>query len=269
MNLFEAISFYGHTKKVRRMQGDASSESFLGERKVSPLLIGRATRRVLKTTCLVLLLLCASRAFAAESAIPSAWELIDRFKDVSLGDWVKLKYSGGSEHLLLAAAKDKDSITLEERVREQGYLTSWTQTVIDLKKKTPVTFRERLPDGVIRELQLDSKQAALDEDFQALLTAKFEEEPGTEVVIVPAGRFSCNIYRAVYNKKLIRVFFSPKVPLYPVKVLIPNYQLTIRLDTFGKEMVSRFFPDGQKPAAPDPAKPSEEQPPVREEGCVN
>jgi hypothetical protein len=185
--------------------------------------------------------------FPAFAAAPQGWRLTDRFKSVSVGDWVKLKYSGGSEHLLLLAEKDDKTVTLEERVREEGYVTSWTQVVIDLEKRTPVMFRERLPDGEVREMKIEGVKSNLDADFQALLTAEFWQEPGTERVIVPAGVFTCEVYRAVYDGKLIRIFFSKSIPLYPVKVLIPNYQLTISLIDFGKEMKSRFLPEREKP----------------------
>ena len=170
------------------------------------------------------------------------WQLVDRFKNVSAGEWVKLKYSGGPEHVLLVAAKDDKSITLEEIVREQGYLTSWTQIVVDLKTKLPVLARERMPLGEIRETKIEGKKSNLNEDFYALLTARFWEEPGTRRVVVPAGTFSCQQYEAVFNKKLIRVYFSNKIPLYPVMVVIPSYELTVKLAAFGKGKESRFFP---------------------------
>ena len=72
--------------------------------------------------------------------------------------------------------------------------------------------------------------------------ARFWQEPGTQRVVVPAGKFVCREYHAVYNKKSITIFFSNKIPLYPVKVLIPGYNLIIRLVAFGKGMESRFLP---------------------------
>lgn len=200
--------------------------------------------RIIHKITIVASLVLFSSAFAAA---PQGWRLTDRFKSVSAGEWVKLRYSGGSEHLLLLAEKDEKTATLEERVREEGYLTSWTQVVIDLEKRTPIIFRERTPDGEVREVKIEGEKSNLDVDFHALLTAEFWQEPGTERVIVPAGTFTCEVYRAVYDRKLIRVFFSKTIPLYPVKVLIPNYQLTISLVDFGKGMTSRFLPDREKP----------------------
>ncbi len=177
------------------------------------------------------------------------WQLAERFKEVSAGEWVRLNYSGGSEHLLLAAAKDDNTVTLEERIREEGYLTSWTQIVMDLKKRMPVLLRERMPDGQIIETPIQGEKSGLHEDFYALFAAHFFEEPQSERVVVPAGTFSCKVYRAVFNKKLIRIFLSDQIPLYPVKVLIPNYQLTISLAAFGKGMESRF--PSKKTEAPE------------------
>ncbi len=189
----------------------------------------------------LLVLLSILSLFAIGATTPQAWRLTDKFKTASLGQWVRLKYSSGSDHLLLVAAKGDKTITLEEKVCEEGYLTSWTQTVIDLKKGVPVVLRERLPQGEIREINLKSDKVELDEDFQALLAAKFWQEPEAERVVVPEGAFTCQVYRAVYNKKLIRIFLSKEIPLYPVKVLIPNYQLTISLMKYGEDMPSRFF----------------------------
>jgi hypothetical protein len=196
---------------------------------------------------LAFILLWSSLAMGATT--PQAWRLTDKFKTVSVGEWVRLRYSGGSEHLLLVARKNDETVTLEERVREEGYLTSWTQTVIGLKKGLPTLFREKTAEGELREIKLEEDKVQLDEDFQALLAAEFWQEPGTERVVVPAGTFTCQVYRAVYNKKLIRVFLSKEIPLYPVKVLIPNYQLTISLTAYGKGMESRFFPEGESPPA--------------------
>lgn len=191
-----------------------------------------------RTTRLLLLPLVMISALAATPR--GSWQLIDRFKNVSVGEWVKLRYSRTSEHLLLVAAKDEETITLEEMVKEQGYVTSWMQVVVDLKKRLPVLARKRMPRGEIREIKIEGKESGLNEDFYAILTARFWEEPETQRVVVPAGVFSCKSYHAVYNKKFIRIFFSNKIPLYPVKVVIPNYNLIIRLVAFGKGMESHF-----------------------------
>ena len=177
------------------------------------------------------------------------WQLVDRFKEVSVGEWVKLKYSGGSEHFLLVAGKDEKTITLEEHVREgkEGYVTSWMQIVIDLKKKLPVLVRERMPRGEIRETQIKEDRSNVNEDFYALLTARFAEQPETRWQIVPAGRFLCKQYHAIFNKKFIRIYTSDEIPLYPVVVVIPNYELVIKLASFGKGRESRFFVGAKKP----------------------
>jgi len=197
------------------------------------------------------------------AAPPGAWELIDKFKNVSAGEWVRLSYGRRSEHLLLVAAKDDKTITLEELIKEQGYVTSWTQMVIDLKKRLPVVLRERMPLGEIREIEIKDAKASLDEDFYALLTARFWQEPGTQRVVVPAGRFVCKEYHAVYNKKSITIFFSNKIPLYPVKVLIPGYNLIIKLAAFGKGMESRFLPPADTaPQSPVDKTPVDEHSPI-------
>ncbi len=189
---------------------------------------------------LLLLPLLVAVSLGARSA--EQWKLIDRLKNVSVGEWVRLKYSGGSEHILLVAAKDDTTVTLEELIEEEGYVTSWSQIVIDWKKGLPVLLREKMARGDIRETRIEDEKSNLNEDFYALLTARFWEEPGTERVIVPAGTFSCKSYHAVYNKKAITIFFSNKIPLYPVKVVIPGYSLIIRLVAFGKGMESHFLP---------------------------
>lgn len=192
-------------------------------------------------------------AVAATATTPESWRLIDRFKDVPVGEWVRLKYTGGSEHLLLVADRGDKTVTLEERVQEEGYLTSWSQIVIDFEKKGPVAVRERMPDGQIREVPVEGEESSLGEELRALLTARFRRDPGMEVVVVPAGRFSCKVYRGVYDDKFIQIFFSDKIPLYPVKVVIPGYELTIRLVAFGKGMESRFSPKEEKPATSEGA----------------
>ena len=160
---------------------------------------------------------------------------------MSVGEWVKLKYSGGSEHFLLVAAKDEKTITLEEQVQEQGYVTSWMQIVMDLKKKLPVLVRERTPRGEIRETPIQSDKSNLNEDFYALLTARFVEGAEAPRVVVPAGTFDCKQYYAIFNKKFVRIYFCDKIPLYPVKVVIPNFELVIKLVAFGKGQHSQFF----------------------------
>jgi hypothetical protein len=197
--------------------------------------------KVLKAWRKTVLILPLFVLISVRAVCSEGWQLIDRFKDVSLGEWVKLKYSGGSEHFLLVAAKDEKTITLEELVQEQGYVTSWMQIVIDLKKKLPVLIRERTPRGEIRETPIEGDKSNLNEDFYALLTARFVEETETPRVVVPAGRFACKQYYAIFNKKFVRIYFSDKIPLYPVKVVIPNYELVIKLVAFGKGQESQFL----------------------------
>jgi len=207
---------------------------------------------------MLLLFLPVLAAPAADTTAAESWQLIDRFKDIPVGEWVRLKYSGGSEHLLLVAARDDAAVTLEEKVHEQGYLTSWTQVVIDLAKKAPVAVREKTPDGEIHEVRVEGEKSSLAEELYALLTARFRQEPRTELVVVPAGRFACKVYRSVYDDKFIQIFFSDKIPLYPVKVVIPGYELTIRLVAFGKGMESRFFPRDKSPKSDAAEAPASE-----------
>jgi hypothetical protein len=123
-----------------------------------------------------------------------------------------------------------------------------------------------LLSGEIREIEIEEGKSGLDEEFQALLTAKFWEEPGKQTVIVPAGKFSCTEYRAIFNKKLVQVFFSDKIPLYPVKVLLPYYNLVIRLVDFGKGMKSTFSPTQSGPleTPPTESRPEECSPTIPE-----
>jgi hypothetical protein len=189
-----------------------------------------------------------------------SWELTEKFRNVAVGDWVRLLYTGGAEHLLFVAARDENTVTLEEVVREEGYRTSWTQIVVDLEKKLPVVVRERMPGGQIREVKIEGEKSNLDEDFYALLRARFWEQPETERVVVPAGDFRCKVYHGVYNERFIRIYFSQAIPLYPVKVFIPSYNLTIRLAAFGKGMKSRFLPEENVPSKENVGgKPAEEK----------
>jgi hypothetical protein len=172
--------------------------------------------KVLKAWRKTVLILPLFVLISVRAVCSEGWQLIDRFKDVSLGEW-------------------------EELVQEQGYVTSWMQIVIDLKKKLPVLIRERTPRGEIRETPIEGDKSNLNEDFYALLTARFVEETETPRVVVPAGRFACKQYYAIFNKKFVRIYFSDKIPLYPVKVVIPNYELVIKLVAFGKGQESQFL----------------------------
>ncbi len=223
----------------------------------------------MKYSLILPLLMILSTGGASEET----WQLVDRFKEVSVGEWVKLRYSGGSEHFLLVASKDDKTITLEELVREQGYTTSCTQIVIDLKKKLPILFRERMPRGEIRETEIKEDRSNVNEDFYALLTARFSQQPETRRVVVPAGTFLCKQFYAIFNKKFIRVHVSEKIPLYPVMVVIPNYELVIKLQDFGKGKESRFFTGAKQPPTtsvrnpPEGPAPPATPSPDTERGC--
>ena len=180
-----------------------------------------------------------------------AFDLIDRYKEVKEGQWVKTKWSNGTIHTLLIAKRQGDIVTLEEKVEDRGFITAWTQTDIDINKRKVLAhrYRDPLTEGVIE------KKAREDEELDLVLRLTFDEEGDeklrlelefydekTQEIEMRRVSFKCKKYRTVWEGKFVEIWFSDKIPLYPLKVNIFRYDLTIKLIGYGENRNSDFYP---------------------------
>jgi len=184
--------------------------------------------------------------------------MLDVFRRLEVGDWVRTRWSNKEEHTLLVAARADEQITIEEIVEDRGFRKAWTQLDVSLADGTLLALRERLADGTIeaREPSPESQRGTSD-----LLVEPFRPDGREEIelraIAVYAdgekrdekkGLFLCRRYRiTVEENRYAHLWFSRvKLPDYPVKIHYYEEHLTIQLEAFGTGRESEFSttPDG-------------------------
>ena len=168
-----------------------------------------------------------------------AMTLIEKYEKVEPGQWVKFKTTKGVKHYLLVAGKKGNLLTIEEKITDRGFLTTWTQLDIDLEKKKVVAMREKdMVDGTIREYRRLN-----DSGLEKILKIQFKQSSDKLVRRrVPAGSFKCRRYTGVYDEGEIIIYYADEIPLYPVKIAIHRYDKEINLLAYGQGDTSQFFP---------------------------
>jgi hypothetical protein len=187
--------------------------------------------------------------------------MLDVFKRLAVGDWVRTRWTNKETHTLLVAAKDDKTITIEEIVNNPKLKApiGWTQLDVSLEDGTLVALRDRLADGTIeeREPTADAQRGTSD-----LLTEPFRPDGGENLRLDPIdvydggtktgvkrGLFLCRRYRITVEKnRYAHVWFSRvKLPQYPVKIHYYEENLTILLEAFGTARASEFTTKPEPP----------------------
>jgi hypothetical protein len=190
---------------------------------------------------------------AAEKTGPPM-SMLDVFRGLKVGDWVRTRWSNKEEHTLLVAARTEETITIEEIVEDRGFRKSWTQMDVSLEDGGLLGLRQRSPEGTIEELEPtpDAQRGTSD-----LLTQRFRRD-GTDDEIrinrievyragaaepeIKRGLFLCRRYKITVEKgRWARLWFSKvKLPDYPVRISYPEESLRIDLQAFGSGGESTF-----------------------------
>lgn len=185
--------------------------------------------------------------------------MLDVFKRLSVGDWVRTGWTNKEKHTLLVAARDDETITIEEIIEDRGLRKAWTQLDVSLEDGTLVGLRDRLADGTIeeREPTPDAQRGTSD-----LLTEPFRPDGREELRLDPIdvydsdtktgvkhGLFLCRRSKiTVEKKRYAHVWFSRiKLPDYPVKIVYYEEKLTIKLEAFGTGRASTFTSKPEPP----------------------
>jgi len=179
--------------------------------------------------------------------------MLDVFRGLKVGDWVRTRWTNKEVHTLLVAARSETTVTIEEIVEDRGFRKAWTQVDVALEDGALVALRERLADGTIeeREPTPDAQRGTSD-----LLAQKFRRDGDDEIEIrrievykegvaepeIERGLFLCRRYKiTVEEGRWARLWFSKeKLPDYPVKISYPEENLGIQLEAFGRGRASTF-----------------------------
>ena len=185
------------------------------------------------------------------SSICPGMTLIEKYKDIKVGDWVKLEVSNGTKQLLFVADKDDKSITIEIKEYDRGFVVSWRQLVIDIPEKKTVLIREKDPVSgkIIERKPLEGE--SVDDVLQARFDKKGDEKL-RHTLQVPSDdgkrliekrmTFDCEVYKTVLEDRFVEIWYSKEIPLYPLKANIPGLNTTIKLVRYGSGWESRFLP---------------------------
>jgi hypothetical protein len=179
--------------------------------------------------------------------------MLDVFKRLEVGNWIRTRWTNKEEHTLLVAAKTDKMITIEEIVEDRGLTKAWTQLDVSLEDGSLLAMRERLADGTIEEREPDSdaQQGTSDLLVRPFRPDGHDEQQGRIEVFaadqqepqqVLRGTFSCRRYKiTVEEGRYAHVWFSQKkLPDYPIKIHYYERNLTIELKAFGAGRASTF-----------------------------
>jgi hypothetical protein len=179
--------------------------------------------------------------------------MLDVFKRLEVGNWVRTRWTNKEEHTLLVAAKTDRTITIEEIVEDRGLTKAWTQLDVSLEDGSLLALRERLADGTIEEREPDSdaQQGTSDLLVRPFRPDGHDEQQGRIEVFagdqqepqqVLRGTFLCRRYKiTVEEGRYAHIWFSQKkLPDYPIKIHYYERNLTIELKAFGTGRASTF-----------------------------
>lgn len=177
--------------------------------------------------------------------------LIDKYQNAKAGDWVRLELTNGTVQLVFIAEKKDDSVVLEVKEMDRGFVVAWRQLVIDSAQKKTILVRQKdLLTGEINE-HPPKDEENIDEVLQAefretgkeKITQQIEEWDNKTLKYIRKNRtFQCKLYRSVIANRFIEIWYSDEIPLYPLKANIPGLNTTIRLVRYGTGMESKFEP---------------------------
>lgn len=177
--------------------------------------------------------------------------LVDKYENAKVGDWVRLELTNGTVQLVFIAEKKDDSVVLEVKEMDRGFVVAWRQLVIDSAQKKTILVRQKdLLTGEIDEHQPKDEenidevlQAEFRETGEEKITQRIEEWDNKTLKYVKKNRtFQCKLYRSVISDRFIEIWYSDEIPLYPIKANIPGLNTTIRLVRYGTGMESKFEP---------------------------
>ncbi|MBN1916337.1 MAG: hypothetical protein JW889_00390 [Verrucomicrobia bacterium] len=179
--------------------------------------------------------------------------MLDVFRGLHVGDWVRTRWTNKEVHTLLVAARDAETITIEEIVEDRGFRKAWTQIDVSIEDGELLALRVRRRDGGIEKRKPDpdaqrGTSDLLNERFrrdgqEAIRIARIEVyAAGVEAPEIRRGLFQCQRYKITVERgRWARLWFSTvKLPDYPVKISYPEENLGISLEAFGSGRESTF-----------------------------
>jgi hypothetical protein len=185
--------------------------------------------------------------------------MLDVFKRLEVGDWVRTRWTNKEEHTLLVAARTEETMTIEEIVEDRGFTKAWTQLDVSLEDGSLIALRERLADGTIeeREPESDAQQGTSDLLVRPFRPDGHDEQQGRIEVFAPdqaepqqvlRGTFLCRRYKiTVEEGRYAHIWFSQKkLPDYPIKIHYYERNLTIELRAFGTGRASTFTQEPER-----------------------
>lgn len=189
--------------------------------------------------------------------------LLDVFRRLHEGDWVRTRWTNKEEHTLLVTSRTDEVITIEEIVEDRALRKAWTQLDVNLEDGRLLALRERLADGTVleREPEAESQRGTSDllrepfrPDGEDEIEARIEvHAPDVAEPQTLRRAFLCRRYKiTVEEGRYAHVWYSGQVPNYPIKIHYYERDLTIALKAFGTGRESAFTkpPPPRRPRTP-------------------
>ncbi|MDP8218264.1 MAG: hypothetical protein P9M03_06020 [Candidatus Theseobacter exili] len=154
-----------------------------------------------------------------------ALKISDFYKEVQPGQWILMKSSDGLSTRTIIEKKDSEKIELQIESFSDKELISISDQIYDCFRNKIVYIKTRDKTGRIFELSSDDTQT---DDFFNLDYTLI----GEETVMVPAGKFICKVYKAIYQDHVVKAWISTEVPVFHL-VKISAQGISVRLVDFG------------------------------------
>ena len=180
-------------------------------------------KNVIRTikTLFVTVVLCMS-TFTPVHAL----KIADFYQSARSGDWIEMKSNDGLVTRTTVLGIKDGVLEIEIISTHKGQLISQAQEYINIDEGKIIVIKVTAADGLLREIYPDEKT----DDF---MTLDFEKK-GEDTVEVPAGTFSCERYRAIFNDYVIDAWITDQVPLiHLVKVKMRG--AVVELLNYGNE----------------------------------
>ena len=155
-----------------------------------------------------------------------ALRIADFYQEVQVGQWMILQSSDGLCTRTEVLSKDDGIVKLHIQSTINGELVSDSDQLIDVLEGRTISILIRDESGA-KELK-PSKT-----DFDQLFQIEFEFVK-EEIIVVDDKEYECDLYRAIFNDRLVKIWISDEVPILHL-VQMSMHQASVKIVDYGDE----------------------------------
>ncbi|MDP3979936.1 MAG: hypothetical protein Q8Q33_00830 [Chlamydiota bacterium] len=155
-----------------------------------------------------------------------ALRIVDWYKDVSVGQWIELESNDGLITKTKVIQKHDGLITLHIISSLDGENVSDSEQVVDINQGKVISIKMHTKTG---DIEIDPSESDFDEVFRLNFEPYHEEE-----IIVNKGTYMCQVYRTIYDDRIVRIWVNQGIPVLHM-VQLRMQSAWIKLRDFGTD----------------------------------